>query len=134
MGRLNKEFDTSGIAKRVQLVMAEKGVNQTSLASLIGIEQNSLSVQLKGKKMSLVTVYGTLENFPDISPDWLLFGHGEMKRTVGTSINIQRQGNVNSVGSVVTQTMERRAPTPSCQNCHLVNKLTELLQLALSNR
>lgn len=134
MGRLNKEFDTSGIAKRVQLVMAEKGVNQTSLAGLIGIEQNSLSVQLKGKKMSLVTVYGTLENFPDISPDWLLFGHGEMKRTAGTSINIQRQGNVNSVGSVVTQSIERRALTPSCQNCHLVNKLTELLQLALSNK
>lgn len=132
MGRLNKEFDTSGIAKRVQFVMAEKGVNQTTLANIIGIEQNSLSMQLKGRKMSLVTVYGTLANYPDISPDWLLFGQGEMKRNVGTNISIQRQGNVNSVGGVVTQTMDRRAPTPSCQNCQLVNKLTELLQLALS--
>ena len=116
--------------------MDGKEMSQTTFSNSIGIQQSSLSQQLTGKvSVPLVTVYRTLANFPDISPDWLLFGRGDMKRAAGTSISIQRQGNVNNVGGAVTQSMDggRAQPTaPPCHDCNLVNRLTELLQLALS--
>lgn len=131
----NHEFDSSEIIRRVQKVMHDREMNQAEFASSIGLQQNTYNQQLKKKRASLGTVYGTLMRFPDISPDWLLFGRGDMKRAAGTSISIQRQGNVNNVGGAVTQSMDggRAQPTaPPCHDCNLVNRLTELLQLALS--
>lgn len=135
MGKLNCEFDTTEIAQRVQQLMVDKGMNQTSFSNLIGMRQSALSQQLTGKvSVPLVTVYRTLAKFPDVSPDWLLFGLGDKKRTAGANISIQRQGNVNKVGGSVTQSIDgdKTRLQPPCQNCSLVSKLTELLHLALS--
>lgn len=135
MGKLNCEFDTTEIAQRVQQLMDDKEMSQTMFSDLIGIRQSALSQQLTGKvAVSLVTVSRALTCFPNISPDWLLFGIGNKERAAGTNVSVQRQGNVNNVGGTVTQSMNNgKAPLPPpCQNCQLVNKLTDLLHLALS--
>lgn len=62
-------------------VFNRSGLSRTDFAAKLGISNAVLSHIASGRnKASLDLVIAILTQFPDISPDWLLFGKGEMKK------------------------------------------------------
>lgn len=62
-------------------VFSRSGMSRTDFAARLGISNAVLSHIASGRnKASLDLVVAILNQFPDINPDWLLLGRGEMKR------------------------------------------------------
>ncbi len=64
---------------RIKEIIASTGLSERAFAIQCGIAQNTLNRQLnKERELSLTVVSAILNNFPDISAEWLLRGKGEM--------------------------------------------------------
>ena len=76
------------IEDRIQKVLIEEGINSTRFAELIGVQRSSISHILSGRnKPSFDMIRGILTKLPQINPDWLLLGKGNMyRKLVQTSI------------------------------------------------
>lgn len=63
-------------------VLESKNITPNALADKLGMYQQTISKQLKdnGSGVSLTTIVGILELFPDLSAEWLLRGEGEMEK------------------------------------------------------
>lgn len=66
---------------RVMQVFSQSKLKKQDFASVLGVSGAVIShIQSGRNKASLEIVSGLLKHFPDISPDWLLFGQGNMHR------------------------------------------------------
>lgn len=72
--------EEENILQRVRLLIREKNTNINALARSMGIAQGTLNSQLIRGTVHINVVTGILRVYPDISPDWLLFGSGPMVR------------------------------------------------------
>lgn len=72
----------NAVTQRVIEVLEIKNITPNALADKLGMYQQTISKQLRedGSGVSLTTVVGMLELFPDLSAEWLLRGEGEMKK------------------------------------------------------
>ena len=63
-------------------MLESKNITPNALADKLGMYQQTISKQLKdnGSGVSLTTIVGILELFPDLSAEWLLRGEGEMEK------------------------------------------------------
>lgn len=67
------------ILERLKSVIATKSNSASDFSKKIGIAQTTLSNQLKSPRgISIDVIMLTLDQFPDISAEWLLRGNGEM--------------------------------------------------------
>jgi hypothetical protein len=72
----------NAVTQRVIEVLEIKNITPNALADKLGMYQQTISKQLRedGSGVSLTTVVGMLELFPDLSAEWLLRGEGDMKK------------------------------------------------------
>ena len=64
---------------RIKEVIALSGLSDRAFASKCGIKQNTLSRQLGGvSEVSASTINAILDNYEEISAEWLLRGKGSM--------------------------------------------------------
>jgi transcriptional regulator with XRE-family HTH domain len=64
---------------RIQLILKTKNLTPTRFADAIQVQRSGISHILSGRnKPSLDFVMKILSSYPEINPDWLLFGKGEM--------------------------------------------------------
>lgn len=64
---------------RISQLLRVKDVTASRFADLIGVQPSNISHIISGRnKPSLDFVVKVVENFPDISLEWLMFGKGEM--------------------------------------------------------
>lgn len=64
---------------RIKEVIALSGLSDRAFAIKCGIKQNTLSRQLGGvSEVSASTIYAILDNYEEISAEWLLRGKGSM--------------------------------------------------------
>lgn len=67
--------------QKLKQIIEYYGLNPYSLEQKIFVSEGTISKFLAGKiGMKVGTLVKILELFPDISPDWLLLGKGEMLR------------------------------------------------------
>lgn len=67
------------IKKRVALVLKHKQLNVNRACKVLGIPQRTLNRQVnEDGNISIDLVNAILNNFPEISPSWLVMGYGEM--------------------------------------------------------
>lgn len=67
------------IKQRVVALFKAKGLNVNRASKLFGIPQRTLNRQVNEEgNIGMDLVYALLDNFPDVSPHWLLLGDGEM--------------------------------------------------------
>ncbi|MBE6308373.1 MAG: helix-turn-helix transcriptional regulator [Bacteroidaceae bacterium] len=67
------------IKDRILSVFKFKKINANRASRLLGIPQRTLNRQVnEDGKVGMELVYSLLNTFKDISPAWLLLGHGEM--------------------------------------------------------
>jgi transcriptional regulator with XRE-family HTH domain len=66
---------------RIQTILSSLNLSPSQLADQISVQRSSLSHILSGRnKPSLDFVTKVLTSYPQIDPDWLLFGKGSMLR------------------------------------------------------
>lgn len=69
------------ISDRVKRILEVEGLTYNQFAKKIGVAASAVSHFINRRnKPSLDAIAGILTAFPDISPDWLLLGIGEIKR------------------------------------------------------
>ena len=92
------------MVNRISKIIESTGLNPTSFAAKIGVQQMTLWNQLNGKrKLSLETVTAIIENFPDISTEWLMRGTGNMMK--GNDAQDKRIENLIDVISMQQETI-----------------------------
>ena len=68
-----------GVLQRLKELQKEKGYTENGLAGGDTNRQKRLNRQLShGAVITLDTILSILDNYPDVSADWLLRGNGEM--------------------------------------------------------
>ena len=68
--------------KRIKQIIDYYGLNPYSMEQKIHVSEGTISKFLAHKiGMKVPTLEKILENFPDVSSDWLLLGKGEMLRS-----------------------------------------------------
>lgn len=66
---------------RISLLIRAKNLSAAQFADEIGVQRSSISHLMSGRnKPSLDLIQKTLQRFPEVSTEWLLFGKGEMVR------------------------------------------------------
>ena len=69
------------IKERVVAVLKEKGLNVNRASGVLGMPQRTLNRQVnEGGNVTMELVYAIIDGFPEISPQWLVAGEGEMYR------------------------------------------------------
>lgn len=69
------------IKERVIAVLKYKGLNVNRASSIFAMPQRTLNRQVnEDGKVAMELVYAILDNFPEISPAWLIMGEGDMLR------------------------------------------------------
>lgn len=82
---------------RINHLIDYLGFTQTQFAEHIGIAPASMTHIIKGRnKPSLDVISKILLSFEQVSPDWLLFGQGDMVRGKKSTIETSKQAEDNS--------------------------------------
>ena len=72
--------------ERLQYFMTQKGINDNQMTIAAGLSIGLLGkAKTSGKGMSSVNIEKILLAYPELSPNWLLTGRGEMLKTKNTS-------------------------------------------------
>lgn len=67
--------------ERIEYIMLEKGLSNTEFCAKANVSPATLSHILSGRsKPSLAILRGVVNGFPDLNPEWVLMGAGEMYR------------------------------------------------------
>ena len=65
--------------ERIEKILQDKEMTQAEFADLIGVNRSSITHLMTGRNKSSDTVAArTLLAFPDINPNWLSYGDGDM--------------------------------------------------------
>ena len=77
----NIESEATNMKERIIKIMECERMGQAQFASAIGIQRAAMSHIISGRNNpSLDVMTKILHRYPQINPDWLLFGKGEMLR------------------------------------------------------
>ncbi len=73
---------------RISLIIKTKNFTASKFADKIGVQRSSISHILSGRnKPGLELIQKILNNFPEISSDWLISGIGEMSKNSNKTNN-----------------------------------------------
>jgi len=80
---------------RISLLIKAKNLSAAQFADEIGVQRSSISHLMSGRnKPSLDLIQKTLQRFPEVSTEWLLFGKGEMVRELNLFDSQARAGGI----------------------------------------
>ena len=106
------ELNQTSVAQRINDLIERMGVSRRNFAHSAGIDYSNLVTILNGHRNAGGGIISKiLIAFPNINPDWLRHGEGEMFVNPNTSI-INPTRSIVSVGNGNTNTYNE-APTPS---------------------
>ena len=108
-GKNNKSFDTMDknnqnfdeVKQRLLKYVENKKLKKMVFYDTIGMEQSNFSGKGAASSLKTENIIKVLIAFPEINPDWLLLGKGEMLRksdtiqSISGNSNIQISGNEN---------------------------------------
>ena len=106
----------NAVTQRVIKVLESKNITPNALADKLGMYQQTISKQLRedGSGVSLTTVVGMLELFPDLSAEWLLRGEGSMEKGAkavqvqfGNALNNTLVQTIDSLNTTIAMLKER---------------------------
>ena len=88
-----------GVRQRLKELQKEKGYTENGLAGGDANRQKRLNRQLShGAVITLDTILSILNNYPDVSADWLLRGIGDMYHSGITGANKVMGDNATVIG------------------------------------
>lgn len=99
--------------ERLQVLMAEEGLNAKEFAKEVGISAATMSNVINGRnKPSLEVMQKVLARFRTVSPQWLILGNGSMYTEISNSQGDKSGQNFELTGgSSMTSGANNNAPT-----------------------
>ena len=86
-------------------LMKEENLTSSRLAELLGIQPSGISHILKGRNNpSLDFIQKILRRFPQVNPDWLILGEGEMYREQREPSGAQQGSRQENGGELAAST------------------------------
>lgn len=85
MDRNNQNFDE--IKRRLLYFAENTGIKKMDFYKKIGLQQSNFSGEGATSSLKSENIIKVLIAFPEINPDWLLLGKGEMLRS-GTDVSV----------------------------------------------
>src|SRR5690606_21924436 len=70
----------TNIKERVLLISESKGIHKTEFFRVLGLSYANFKGVQKNSALGSDAISTILSNYPDISPEWLITGAGEMLR------------------------------------------------------
>lgn len=113
--------------ERIKQIMDNYELTAANFADLLEIERSGISHILSGRnKPSLSFITKILENFPEISPDWLLFGTepklrntlGEIVKSVDNKEVISEKKDDKIEAPAIINEEENKTVIKSNENCN----------------
>ena len=102
---MKEKLDSYDVNNRIMLIMKEKNLNKNSLSKLLDLSQPALlKIETNKNLPSFKLLFGLIENFPDISPEWLLTGNEPMLKK--TTLNLKPENQL------LLQSLKYRASIP----------------------
>nr|DAY77014.1 MAG TPA: clp gene regulator [Caudoviricetes sp.] len=117
---------------RIKEVIAYYKLTDRAFAIKCGIKQNTLSRQLNGvSEISVPTINAILDNYDDISAEWLLRGKGEMLISANQSKdeNTERISRLVDTIATLQGTINEQAKTIQMLNDENKKQKGELIML-----
>lgn len=117
---------------RIKEVIAYYKLTDRAFAIKCGIKQNTLSRQLNGvSEISVPTINAILDNYDDISAEWLLRGKGEMLISANQSKdeNTERISRLVDTIATLQGTINEQAKTIKMLNDENKKQKGELIML-----
>ena len=117
---------------RIKEVIAYYKLTDRAFAIKCGIKQNTLSRQLNGvSEISVPTINAILDNYDDISAEWLLRGKGEMQISANQSKdeNTERISRLVDTIATLQGTINEQAKTIQMLNDENKKQKGELIML-----
>ena len=85
------------VIQRIKKIISTYGMNENLLSKKIGIAQSTLNGYFSGnRRLSMTAVLAILNEFEDVSAEWLLRGVGDMYKNVEASTNIETEEEEDS--------------------------------------
>jgi len=102
---------------RISLLIKAKNLSAAQFADEIGVQRSSISHLMSGRNNpSLDLIQKTLQRFPEVSTEWLLFGKGEMVHELNLFDSQARSGRTELNEKLVIATdpvLQNREREPS---------------------
>lgn len=102
------------MVSRVKEIITQAGLSDRAFALRCGITQNTLSRQLTGvSELSLSTINSILNNFPDVSAEWLLRGEGVMYKSQNSLLELNSNRMERLIDTITTlqETINEKSKT-----------------------
>lgn len=97
------------VAQRIKSVLDDKQISIAAFAKRIGMQQVTCNRQLRGDQaVSLVLLDAFLQEFSNISAEWLLRGRGEMLLDAEANVGLQVPADSDSVWHARYDELEKR--------------------------
>lgn len=90
---MNEHF--ADIGKRLSQYLTHKGLSQSKLARLTSTSGSQVFNMLNGTRYGVDKLLSIFRALPELNPEWLLFGHGEMEK-----LNNDNDNNLNNYSPV----------------------------------
>lgn len=91
------------ITKRVKRLINELDLNEKSISERINIPQTTLNSSIKSTRgVSLNVISLILDNFPNVSAEWLLRGEGDIFRHKECSTIANQHVSGNNSGAIIS--------------------------------
>ncbi len=95
-------------SERILEIIKTKGLSNVQFCNQTGISQASLSHIASGRSNpTLATLRSVMAGFPDLNPEWVMMGTGEMFRTEGESVanGGEKMTNIDAAATPSSQPM-----------------------------
>lgn len=118
------------ICQRIKHILQVKKISITALSRNIGVVQSTLNRQIKGdSQLSATTINAILQNFPDVSSEWLLTGEGPVfkKNNLPGGINANYNGTFSEPVGVIVGGGRIGNDNNPCKQDPMGDELTKLI-------
>ena len=115
-GKNNKSFDTMNknnqnfdeVKQRLLEFVENKKLKKMVFYDTIGMKQSNFSGEGAASSLKTENIIKVLIAFPDINPDWLLLGKGEMLRNATTANNYANDDKVSRLITILQDTLAEK--------------------------
>lgn len=111
---MSNEVRGTDVAQRIATLIESLGMKTADFADKVGIQKSAVSHLIGGRNNPSFEVIGSmLQAFPELNPDWLILGKGDMWRKVETVPSTKNSLQNQRAHSTSLKELVNAAPLPN---------------------